>query len=82
MAVSLQEDAHDTFQDTLNSCPHNTQLSHSSKQAELKTWKLSQHFEDTVTVTGENIHSFLNGDVCGRKRMNDNSKAVIYSTVR
>ena len=43
---------------------------------------LAQHFKDDITVTGERRHSFLNGDVYGRKKMNDNSKAVGYSSVR
>ena len=82
MAINLQQDAHDTFQDALNSRPHNTQLSYSSKQAEFKEWMLAQNFGDNITATGEKIHSFLKGEVCGRKRKNDNSKTVGYSTVR
>ena len=53
IAIELQQNAHDTFQDALNSHPHNTQLSYSSKQAEIKAWMLAQHFEDIITVTGE-----------------------------
>jgi ribosomal protein L5 len=35
-----------------------------------------------ITVTGEKIHSFLRGKVFGRKRKNDDSKGIGYSTVR
>ena len=63
MVINLQQDDHNTFQDALDSCPHNTQISYSSKQAEFKTWKLSQSFADNITVTGEKIHSFLRSEV-------------------
>ena len=67
MAINLQQDAHDTFKDALNSHPHNTQLSFPSKQAEFKVWMLAKNFVDNITVTGEKIHSFLKSEVCGRK---------------
>ena len=43
---------------------------------------LSQSFAVNITVTGEKVHSFLRCEVCGRKRKNDGSKAIGYSTVR
>ena len=55
MVINLHQDAHDTFQDALDSCLHNTQISYSAKQAEFKTWTLSQSFADNITVTGEKI---------------------------
>ena len=58
MAINLQLDAHDTFQDALNSRPHNTQLSYSSKHAEFKEWMLAQNFVDNITVTGEKFILF------------------------
>ena len=82
MAINLHHDTHDSFQDALDACLHNTQLSISSQQADFKTWMLTQNFVDNITVTGEKIHSFLKGEVFGRKRKNDNSKTVGYSTVR
>ena len=42
---------------------------------------LAQDFTQNITVTGEKIHSYLKGEVCGRKGKNENSKAVEYSTV-
>ena len=82
MVINLQQDAHDTFQDALDSRPHNTQISYSARQAEFKAWMLSQSFADNITVTGEKIHSFLRGEVCGRKRKNDDRKVIGYATVR
>ena len=43
---------------------------------------LAQDFADDITVTGENIHSFLTGEVCGKKGKNNNSKTIEYSTFR
>ena len=82
MVINLHQDAHDTFQDALDSCPHNIQILYSAKPAEFKTWMLSQSFADNITVTGEKIHSFLRGEVCGRKRKNDDRKVIGYATVR
>ena len=82
MVINLQQNAHDTFQDALHACPHNTQISYSAKQAEFKAWMPSKSFADNITVTGEKIHSFLRGEVCGRKRKNDGRKVIGYATVR
>jgi hypothetical protein len=49
MVINLQQDAHDTFQDALDSHPHNTQISYSAKQAEFKTWMISQSFADNIS---------------------------------
>ena len=46
------------------------------------TWILAQNFVDNITVTGEKIIHFLKGEVCGREKAKDNSKALGYSTVR
>jgi hypothetical protein len=82
MVINLQQDAHDTFQDALDLHLHNTQISYSAKQAEFKAWMLSKSFADNITVTGERTHLFLRGEVCGRKRKNDDSKVIGYATVR
>ena len=82
LAISLQQDTHDIFQNVLNSCPNNTQLLCSSMQAQFKTWMLAQNFIDDITVTSERNHSFLKSVTCGRKRKSDSSKAVGYSSVR
>ena len=58
MAINLQQDAHDTFQDALNSHRHNTKLTYFSKQAEFKEWMLAQNFLDNITVTGEKFIPF------------------------
>lgn len=36
MAVNLQQDTNDTLQDAIDPCTHSTQLSHSTKKAELR----------------------------------------------
>ena len=41
---------------------------------------LSQSFADNIT--GEKIHSFLRGEVCGRRRKNDDRKVIGYASVR
>ena len=45
MVINLQQDAHDTFQDALDPRPHNTKILYSAKQAEFKTWMLSQSLQ-------------------------------------
>ena len=57
MAINLQQDTHDIFQNVLNLCPNNTQLLCSLMQAEFKTWMRAQNFIDYIAVTGKN--SFL-----------------------
>ena len=43
---------------------------------------LSQSSADNITVTGKKIHSFLRGKVCERKRKNNDSNIIGYSTLR
>ena len=66
--IHLQQDTHDTFQDTLDLFQHKTQLSWSSKLADLDS---IPNCADIIIVTGENTHSVLIGEVCRRKRKKD-----------
>lgn len=47
-----------------------------------KTWMISQTFTDNITINDENFHSFLRGEVCGRKRKQNDFEVIGYSTVR
>ena len=71
--IHLQQDTHDTFQDAFNLFQHKTQLSWSSKLADLDSM---QSCADIITVIGENTHSVLIGEVCRRKRKKDKSILV------